>query len=118
MRIWSIKAGRGERPNPLLYEIPRYLRYPHDFSRAFRCVLPPDVLHSGGLPGGRLGGAALRPAASHRRNDRGRAHRARSEEHTSELQSRRDLVCRLLLEKKKRKQTRLGLHRKKKKEKK
>src|SRR5690349_24078651 len=30
---------------------------------------------------------------------------ARSEEHTSELQSRRDLVCRLLLEKKKRVQT-------------
>src|SRR5438874_9664842 len=29
------------------------------------------------------------------------ARRARSEEHTSELQSRRDLVCRLLLEKKK-----------------
>src|SRR5438874_12307824 len=30
----------------------------------------------------------------------------RSEEHTSELQSRRDLVCRLLLEKKKKKNTR------------
>src|SRR5438874_9705677 len=30
-----------------------------------------------------------------------RAQSARSEEHTSELQSRRDLVCRLLLEKKK-----------------
>src|SRR5690349_23836509 len=30
--------------------------------------------------------------------------RRRSEEHTSELQSRRDLVCRLLLEKKKKKQ--------------
>src|SRR5690349_22550570 len=29
----------------------------------------------------------------------------RSEEHTSELQSRRDLVCRLLLEKKKKKYT-------------
>src|SRR5690349_23790073 len=29
---------------------------------------------------------------------------ARSEEHTSELQSRRDLVCRLLLEKKKNKE--------------
>src|SRR2546421_9560246 len=29
---------------------------------------------------------------------------ARSEEHTSELQSRSDLVCRLLLEKKKKKQ--------------
>src|SRR5438874_6250973 len=31
-----------------------------------------------------------------------RPHVVRSEEHTSELQSRRDLVCRLLLEKKKR----------------
>src|SRR5690349_23548908 len=36
-----------------------------------------------------------------RRADR-RDARERSEEHTSELQSRRDLVCRLLLEKKKR----------------
>src|SRR5690349_23006232 len=34
--------------------------------------------------------------------------RRRSEEHTSELQSRRDLVCRLLLEKKKKKDTRSG----------
>src|SRR2546421_5918057 len=32
-----------------------------------------------------------------------RAHTVRSEEHTSELQSRSDLVCRLLLEKKKKK---------------
>src|SRR5690606_41723849 len=39
-----------------------------------------------GLSGGRL-----------RRHD----HRPRSEEHTSELQSRENLVCRLLLEKKK-----------------
>src|SRR5690349_23435915 len=31
----------------------------------------------------------------------GRRRKSRSEEHTSELQSRRDLVCRLLLEKKK-----------------
>src|SRR5438874_2847503 len=31
--------------------------------------------------------------------------RGRSEEHTSELQSRRDLVCRLLLEKKKKKRS-------------
>src|SRR5204862_8324713 len=47
-------------------------------------------------------GAATRRRASHRRRscrDRG----VRSEEHTSELQSRRDLVCRLLLEKKKKK---------------
>src|SRR5437868_8161446 len=33
--------------------------------------------------------------------DSGRKERGRSEEHTSELQSRFDLVCRLLLEKKK-----------------
>src|SRR5690349_22105451 len=36
---------------------------------------------------------------------------ARSEEHTSELQSRRDLVCRLLLEKKKKKQIKNHLRR-------
>src|SRR5204862_5983540 len=35
---------------------------------------------------------------------------ARSEEHTSELQSRRDLVCRLLLEKKKKKKTHPRYH--------
>src|SRR5438874_10158954 len=50
------------------------------------------------LPGGRSR-RLVRPA------DRAREARARaggrSEEHTSELQSRRDLVCRLLLEKKK-----------------
>src|SRR5690349_23224627 len=33
---------------------------------------------------------------------------ARSEEHTSELQSRRDLVCRLLLEKKKKNKARVA----------
>src|SRR5438874_9627697 len=41
------------------------------------------------------------------RQSRAKAQRGgekRSEEHTSELQSRRDLVCRLLLEKKKHKQ--------------
>src|SRR5690349_23002975 len=35
---------------------------------------------------------------------------SRSEEHTSELQSRRDLVCRLLLEKKKKNKTRTKEH--------
>src|SRR5690606_40422522 len=34
------------------------------------------------------------------RRRRGRVHGSRSEEHTSELQSRENLVCRLLLEKK------------------
>src|SRR5690606_41624932 len=62
--------------------------------------------------------SACRPAASRRRGSaaqaarprargeaqrlvRRRLPRARSEEHTSELQSRENLVCRLLLEKKK-----------------
>src|SRR5215469_11946671 len=42
----------------------------------------------------------------------------RSEEHTSELQSRRDLVCRLLLEKKKKQKKNKRNKKKKKKEKK
>src|SRR5215475_15320498 len=44
--------------------------------------------------------------------------RARSEEHTSELQSRENLVCRLLLEKKKKKNKRTTIKKKKKKNKK
>src|SRR5690606_41755293 len=52
------------------------------------------------------GGRRRPPPARHRRRRRpgGRAGRqGRSEEHTSELQSRENLVCRLLLEKKKQK---------------
>src|SRR5215510_15741040 len=49
---------------------------------------------------------------------RARHRRTRSEEHTSELQSRGHLVCRLLLEKKKKKQIPLSLRKKKKKKKK
>src|SRR6266496_6679838 len=45
------------------------------------------------------------------------AENGRSEEHTSELQSRRDLVCRLLLEKKKKHKNRILIQTKKKKKK-
>src|SRR5438874_13175372 len=45
------------------------------------------------------------PPPTPRRSPRGQ--RSRSEEHTSELQSRRDLVCRLLLEKKKKKKKKI-----------
>src|SRR5438874_3971303 len=45
----------------------------------------------------------LRGAAHLLRGKPGGGYAGRSEEHTSELQSRRDLVCRLLLEKKKKK---------------
>src|SRR2546430_6045818 len=47
---------------------------------------------------------ALAPATDYRQariNDRNRQRQDRSEEHTSELQSQSNLVCRLLLEKKK-----------------
>src|SRR5260221_1655702 len=47
------------------------------------------------------------PAPHHRAEDRGGAG-ARSEEHTSELQSHSDLVCRLLLEKKNEKHAKLN----------
>src|SRR2546422_5979351 len=67
-------------------------------------------------PGRAREDALRRPGRGHARRDRGRAPplapsrradterrqlRGRSEEHTSELQSRLHLVCRLLLEKKK-----------------
>src|SRR5438093_10063620 len=60
-------------------------------------ALPPGRLAPGDHPG--IGG---RPAGGGERGPGGR----RSEEHTSELQSLTNLVCRLLLEKKKKKQTR------------
>src|SRR5438874_13674633 len=50
---------------------------------------------------GRLARAGSRIRRSRRRDGPGEIYGYRSEEHTSELQSRRDLVCRLLLEKKK-----------------
>src|SRR5690606_39817779 len=57
--------------------------------------------------------AAHRGPGEHRRRERPRpsADRAgRSEEHTSELQSRENLVCRLLLEKKKKKKKHTSNH--------
>src|SRR2546427_7644337 len=48
----------------------------------------------------------------HRQDDRqGREERVRSEEHTSELQSQSNLVCRLLLEKKKKQKTNIRITR-------
>src|SRR5690349_23164635 len=50
-------------------------------------------------------GVATGPGPQQRRDGAVVAGLDRSEEHTSELQSRRDLVCRLLLEKKKKQKT-------------
>src|SRR5260221_3166965 len=49
------------------------------------------------------------PASLRRRDPGGGGAGARSEEHTSELQSHSDLVCRLLLEKKKKQKPYVGL---------
>src|SRR6185295_19898716 len=57
------------------------------------------------------------PAAGPRHGPHARDRPARSEEHTSELQSRQYLVCRLLLEKKKKKNKVEKLKKKKKEEK-
>src|SRR5690606_41967386 len=57
-------------------------------------------------PDARHGASARRPGERRRAAGRGAARggpMTRSEEHTSELQSRENLVCRLLLEKKKKK---------------
>src|SRR5690606_42084139 len=54
-------------------------------------------------PPGLAGEADLHVAEPHPGGDRHTVPLGRSEEHTSELQSRENLVCRLLLEKKKKK---------------
>src|SRR5476651_2821065 len=53
------------------------------------------------------------PHCSHRARHRANGRCPRSEEHTSELQSRQYLVCRLLLEKKKKKKNNIDLSKKK-----
>src|SRR2546427_5121304 len=63
-----------------------------------------DAFHNGTEPLPSLGGLAVRRRREHHRQERHHPRRLtgdRSEEHTSELQSQSNLVCRLLLEKKK-----------------
>src|SRR5207253_7455966 len=76
---------------------PRSTLFP--YTTLFRSVGPFDRLRRDHGPA-RQGGAHQREGE------------ARSEEHTSELQSRGHLVCRLLLEKKKKKQQTAQLHKK------
>src|SRR5690349_22941959 len=70
---------------------------------------PRDVQHRQGVAGhgGAVDRCGVRPLVPDLLGQVGLVLRGdeRSEEHTSELQSRRDLVCRLLLEKKKNKMT-------------
>src|SRR2546427_6476348 len=69
-------------------------------------LFPYTTLFRSGLGAGASAGRHRRPGVRRPAADRGAAARAargvrRSEEHTSELQSQSNLVCRLLLEKKK-----------------
>src|SRR3989442_11870968 len=85
---------------------PRSTLFPYTtLFRSFHAGLDPDVRHDG--CGDRLLARGTRPVRGARPLAVPAAGRAgdlqpgRSEEHTSELQSRPHLVCRLLLEKKK-----------------
>src|SRR5438874_9676417 len=70
-------------------------------------LFPYTTLFRSGVAATYFGAVPLGPDAGNHHADgsaawpAGRRWHGRSEEHTSELQSRRDLVCRLLLEKKK-----------------
>src|SRR2546429_4152894 len=80
---------------------PRSTLFP--YTTLFRSLLP---AHHGGVVSARAHGLDPAPAGGGPDTERGRVllprgDRGRSEEHTSELQSRLHLVCRLLLEKKK-----------------
>src|SRR2546430_6325228 len=57
---------------------------------------------------GNFAGVSSRSSRATAAGSRDFGSKARSEEHTSELQSQSNLVCRLLLEKKKKKRTRHG----------
>src|SRR5690349_23014842 len=88
----------------MLRRPPRSTLFP--YTTLFRSWTPP--VDARRLPSGQtanLSANRLQPAAQASATDRSgaccRSVAGRSEEHTSELQSRRDLVCRLLLEKKK-----------------
>src|SRR5690349_24219348 len=59
----------------------------------------PGQVAGGEVARGQPGPAGPQPRLAARAGEERLAGQARSEEHTSELQSRRDLVCRLLLEK-------------------
>src|SRR5207249_9931908 len=69
------------------------LRKRCDYYEVYQAYGPADLTHIGYH-------AAEKLALEHRTDCVTRSEHERSEEHTSELQSRFDLVCRLLLEKK------------------
>src|SRR5579875_1753224 len=132
-RLPGLPARTASRPaavSQLAPALPGWLLWPasppaivwSDYRVKFAAVSRPKFPRSGGglrqpVPPG--SSCAPRPPRCPRGPARGRARccrrrRCRSEEHTSELQSHSDLVCRLLLEKKKKKTFYLRTSKKKK----
>src|SRR5436190_11298780 len=79
---------------------------PFPYTTLFRSPLPARARpgsrrHAGRAPPEAVGPPRVTPRSHGRRVRPATAREGRSEEHTSELQSHSDLVCRLLLEKKK-----------------
>src|SRR5690349_22940315 len=81
----------------MMWPPPRSTLFPYTtlFRSHWRWI---DSTHAGSI--GRAPGPLSPPTITQWIPTRSSGPRSRSEEHTSELQSRRDLVCRLLLEKK------------------
>src|SRR5699024_12657827 len=95
-------ATRTEEKHENLTHRTRRHGRPHGEESPGRWARPADPPRELPLPSPRRrGGEAHRFADRSRKRGGRRDPHARSEEHTSELQSRFDLVCRLLLEKKK-----------------
>src|SRR2546429_6127280 len=78
---------------------PRSTLFP--YTTLFRSTQPPGIFRPDRAPRGRARHRKLRDLRAGVGASDGERARERSEEHTSELQSRLHLVCRLLLEKKK-----------------
>src|SRR5699024_11843454 len=93
-------------PSPL-FPYTTLFRSP-DLRRARRFLLPPRLGGTERLRRRHSRRLGEHPQTAHRTH---RFEAGRSEEHTSELQSRFDLVCRLLLEKKKNKEAHRGRYR-------
>src|SRR3712207_9120395 len=86
-----------------IYTLSLHDALPISWERTYRTSECGSIATSPPPPAG--GGASPRGTSQDLRMDRSDRPAGRSEEHTSELQSRQYLVCRLLLEKKKKKNT-------------
>src|SRR5690349_23292038 len=88
-------------PSSTLFPYTTLFRSDVDYAHEIAGELGYPVLLKATAAGGGIGIVRVNRPAEMANAIRSAGSAARSEEHTSELQSRRDLVCRLLLEKKK-----------------